>query len=374
VAASVGGAKGQLASNNRASVHLSDLTRNAQASKDLYESYLTRYKETSSQIGLAQADARLVSEASAPTKPSSPNIPLNLVLGAVLAVAAGLGAVGLAEMLEAGLATSADVEKRLNLRYLGAIPLLESVAKGPHLKPIDYIIGKPFSSFSEAFRSLAASILHGPGEGTTKIVEVTSALPGEGKTTAAICLARTVALQGYRVAIVDCDLRRKSLERIVSSNIDIGLLEVVAGAADLSQAIVRDSRSDVDILPLSNAPSSLKDVFGSAGMERVLNQLRNRYDFVVLDSAPVLPVADSRVLARSADFVAVVARWRSTPYQAIQGALRLLAGNGIEVGGIVLNQVDMHKQVRQGYGDLEYYFNRYRNYYLDTSLTDDYHR
>jgi capsular exopolysaccharide synthesis family protein len=367
VAASVGGAKGQLASSSRASVGLGELERNAQASRTLYESYLARYKETSSQVGLAQADAELVSRAAPAVKPSSPNVPLNLLAGFIFALAAGFGAVALAELLESGLATSADVEKRFNVRYLGAIPLLNTVAKGANLSPIDYVVAKPFSGFSESFRCVLGAIVHGPTSTGIKTVAVTSALPGEGKTTTAICLARAAALQGYRVILLDCDLRRRSLERVAAKSTDIGLVEVLSGEADLDQALVKDiAVADVDILPLSNAPTSPKDLFGSAAMDRLLLQLRSRYDLVVLDTAPLVPVADSRVLAKKADFVVVVARWRRTPYQAIQSALAMLATNSAEVGGIVLNQVDMQQQMRHGYGDVAYYFNSYRKYYIES--------
>jgi len=370
VAATVGGAKGELASNNRASVNLSVLERNSQASRTLYESYLARYKEASTQVGLAQADAQWVSHAALPVKPTSPNLPLNLLLGAALAAVAGFGAVGLAELLESGVSTSDDVEKRFNLRYLGAIPLLNGVAGNPKPSPLDFVVDRPLSSFGESFRSLLVSVLHSAGPRPVKTVAVTSALPGEGKTTASVCLARAASLQGYRVVIVDCDLRRGSLERILPRPAKVGILEVVAGEVELDQAIIKDTRTDADILPLSLAPTSLKNVFGSPGMDRLLRELKLRYDLVILDSAPVVPVADSRVLARKADFVAVVARWRTTPYQAIQGALRMLSGNGVEVGGIVLNQVDMEQQVRQGYGDIAYYFNSYRKYYVESPDQD----
>lgn len=362
----IGGAKAELAASDRASVHLGELERSAQASRTLYESYLARYKETSSQVGLAQPDSQIVSQAGAPTQPSSPNVPLNALLGVLLATVAGFGAVGLAELLEAGVATSADVEKRFNLRFLGSIPSLSSVAKQPtRLAPMDYVVDRPFSGYAESFRSLVASILHGGAGAPIKTVAVTSALPGEGKTNTAVCLARAAALQGYRVIVVDCDLRRKSLGPIAARASDVGLLEVLAGQAELAQAVVKDVRTDVDILPLSETPTPLQDVFGSSKMDRLLLQLRSQYDLVILDTAPVVPVADSRILARKADFVAVVARWRSTPYQAIQGALNLLADNGVEVGGLVLNQVDMKQQVRHGYGDMAYYFNTYRTYYLE---------
>jgi capsular exopolysaccharide synthesis family protein len=321
-------------------------------------------------VGLAQADSQLVSAAPTPTSPSSPKLLLNLALGLGLAGMAGFAAAGLAEMRENGLATSADVEKRLNLRYLGAVPLLSSTDAPAHANPIDYVIDHPLSSFSESFRGIVAAILHGAGCEHIKTVAVTSTMPAEGKTTTAICMARAAALQGYRVVLVDCDLRRASLDRIVAEQPAFGLLEVLSGAADLDQALVADARSAVDILPLVGRRLSTADVFGSPSMDRLLAELKRRYDLVVLDTAPVAPVADTRVLARKADFVAVVARWRMTPYQGIQSALQLLSGNGVEVGGMVLNQVDIAQQMRHGYGDLAYYFSNYKSYYLESQARE----
>jgi capsular exopolysaccharide synthesis family protein len=365
IATSLSGARGQLATNNRMSVRLNELERNAQASRSLYESYLARYKETSTQEGLAQPDARLVSLALPPTNPSSPNLRLNALVGIVLALVGGLGAVGLAQMFDAGIATSTDVEHRLNLRYLGSVPLLGAAKRRRRSEPIDYVVQHPFSGFSEAFRSLRATITNGGGSAPVKTIAVTSALPREGKTTTAICLARSAALQGFRVVMVDCDLRRANLGRLLNLRVDNGLLEVLAGDVFLAQALVQDDLTGADILPLSHGPLSPEDVFDSPAMDRLLAQLGGLYDLVILDLPPVLPVADARILARKADFAVMVARWRSTPYQAVAGALGLLSSNNVEVGGIVLNQVDMKQQARYGYGDTAYYFKSYKAYYLD---------
>lgn len=354
-------AKRQLGSNVRASVRLSELQRNLDASRALYENYLARYKETSSQEGLAQPDARLVSTAALPTKPSSPNTRLNLLIGAVLAIGAGLGAAGLAEMLDSGVATSADVERRFGLKYLGAVPLLRS-AQRSDTDPIDQIVTEPWSSFSEAFRSVRVAIAHTPGVMSPKTIAVTSAVPQEGKTTTAACLARSAALQGFRVVLVDCDLHRRSLNRLLKGTARIGLLEVLAGTTELGQALIRDPATALHILPLSDAPISTQEVFGSPAMDQLLAHLQKVYDLVILDTPPVLPVTDARILARKADFTAVVARWRSTPHQAIESALHLLFADGVEVGGVILNKVDMTQHARHGYGDIVYYNNLHSNY------------
>jgi capsular exopolysaccharide synthesis family protein len=364
MAGSLGGAKGTLAANNRATVRLNELARKAEASKTLYESYLSRYKETSTQQGIEQSDGRVVSRAKIPTSPSSPRMNLNLAIGFILACGAGLAAVALAEVLDAGLATAEDVERRLDTAYLGAIPLLSSVAEDTSMSPIDHVMAKPLSSFSEAFRNLRASIVYSRLGEPVRVVAITSALPGEGKTTTSICLGRVAALQGTKVIVVDCDLRRRTVNRLLRTEPTVGLLEVLSGEATLQQAVAVDSDTGAHFLPLAKSAFTPKDVFGTAAMDRLLADLRARYDLVILDTAPVLPVADTRVLAPKADTVVFLARWRKTPQHAIEAAFRLLAGTGAHLGGVALTQMDMRQQSRYGYGDPGFYYAEYKKYYV----------
>jgi exopolysaccharide transport family protein len=364
IGGSLGGAKGTLEANNRAMVRLNELQRTADASRTLYESYLNRYKETSTQQGIEQSDARVVSKAKIPTQQSSPKVALNLALGLLLALGAGAGAIVVAEMLDAGIATAEDVERRLETTYLGAIPALASVAEDANIAPIDYVVAKPLSSFSEAFRNLRTSILYARLGEPVKVVAVTSSLPGEGKTTTSICLGRAAALQGAKVVVVDCDLRRRTVNRLLRNEPAVGLLEVLGGEATLDQAVAVDGESGAHILPLAKSGVTPKDVFGTAAMDRLLAELRTRYDLVVLDTAPVLPVADTRVLAPKADAVIFLARWRKTPQHAIESAFRLLSGIGAYVGGVALTQVDMQQQAKYGYGDPGYYYAEYKKYYV----------
>jgi succinoglycan biosynthesis transport protein ExoP len=356
MAGSLGGAKGTLAANNRAMVHLNELQRTADASRTLYESYLGRYKETSTQQGIEQSDARVVSKAKIPNSQSSPKVALNLALGLLLGLGAGVGAIALAETLDAGLATAEDVERRLETAYLGAIPLLSSVAEESNLGPIDQVVAKPLSAFSEAFRNLRASILYSRLGEPVKVVAVTSSLPGEGKTTTSICLGRVI--------IVDCDLRRRTVNRMLGAEPKVGLLEVLSGEATLQQAISIDADTGAHFLPLAKTAFTPKDVFGTTAMDRLLDDLRARYDMVILDTAPILPVADTRVLAPKADVVLFLARWRKTPQHAIEAAFRLLAGTGAHLGGVALTQMDMKQQSKYGYGDPGYYYAEYKKYYV----------
>jgi exopolysaccharide transport family protein len=361
---SLGGARGALAANNRAMVRLNELQRNADASRTVYESYLNRYKETSSQQGIEQSDARIVSKAKIPSSQSSPDVGRNLMVGFLLALGAGAAAIFAMETLDAGLTTAEDVERRLDTAYLGAIPLLSSVAEESGVSPIDHVVAKPLSGFSEAFRNLRASIVHARLGESVRVVAITSALPGEGKTTTSVCLGRVAALQGSRVIVVDCDLRRRTVNRLLSSEPTIGLLEVLSGEATLQDAITIDAETGAHFLPLAKSAFTPRDVFGSLAMDRLLTDLRARYDLVILDTAPVLPVADTRVLAPKADSVVFLARWRKTPQHAIEAAFRMLSGTGAHLGGVALTQMDMKQQSKYGYGDPGYYYAEYKKYYI----------
>src|SRR5690606_19250140 len=131
----------------------------------------------------------------------------------------------------------------------------------------------------------------------------TSALPGEGKTTTSICLARAAALQGAKVIVVDCDLRRRSVNRFLKADAKVGLLEVLNRDVPLEQALVVDEETQAHFLPLAKKQVTPRDVFGSAAMDGLLAALQGKYDLIILDTAPVLPVADTRVLAPKADAV-----------------------------------------------------------------------
>lgn len=364
MAGSLGSARGTLAANNAASVRLNELQRNAESVRTLYQSFLDRFKETSASEGIEQSDARVVSRAKIPTAQSSPNVPLNQALGLLLAIGGGLGMVVLAEMLDTGLTTAEDVERKLGLPNLGSVPSIESVADPVDRDetPVDYVLKKPLSSFAEAIRSLRASIMYSRIGQAIEVVALTSALASEGKTTTAICLARVAGQAGVKVVLVDCDLRRRNVNRLLGLEPEQGLIEVLNGTAPLETVLVADE-SGAHILPLAKSSFTPKDVFGSEAMDQLIARLRSAYDLVILDTAPTLAVSDTRVLAAKSDAVVFLARWRKTPEKAITSALKLLEQSGAHVAGVALTQVDMNAQAKYGYGDAGYYYADYKKYY-----------
>ncbi|WP_299173337.1 polysaccharide biosynthesis tyrosine autokinase [uncultured Brevundimonas sp.] len=364
VQSSLSSARSALASNSGASVQLRELEGNADAARAVYQSFLDRYRQTSAQSGIEQADATIVSRASIPTKQSSPNVMLNLALSVILGLGAGLAAVVLAEMLDAGLGTTDEVERKLGLPAIGSVPLVASVAEPADrgISPIDFAVKKPLSVFAEAFRSLRTSINYAGGSQGCKIVVLTSALPGEGKTTTSVGLARVSAIAGSRVLLLDCDLRRRAVTRALGLNTDAGLVEVLQGTATLESVLKLDEASGAYILPLSSTTAT-QDVFGTQAMDELLGKLRGSFDLVLMDTAPVLALADTRVLAAKADMTILLARWRKTPARAINSAVKMLQQSGAYILGAALTQVDVNAQSKQGYGDAGYYYSEYKKYY-----------
>lgn len=362
---SLAGAKGALVGNNAASVELNDLQRKADAASTLYDSLLNRAKQTSADQGNEQSDARIVSHAKIPTKPSFPNKELDLALGLVLGLVGGIGSIFLIEALDSGLATSEDVERLFGLAHLGAIPLLDSTIDGKSLgtTPGQYVIDKPLSAFAEAFRNLRTSILFSKVDTPVKVVLVTSSLPGEGKTVTTFCLGRSMAMSGAKVVVADCDLRRRNINRLLDIEPEVGLIEVLQGTASLDDALICDNLTGAWFLPLAKSIHTPKDLFGSAAMDRLIAALRDRFEIVLLDTAPVIPVSDTRILAPKADVVIFLAQWRKTPRKAIEAAFALLKSVGADIAGVALTLVDAKQQAKFGYGDSGYYYQAYRKYY-----------
>lgn len=366
LAGSVSQAKGQLVGNNQAMVKLNELQRNAEAVTTLYQSYLDRFKQTSSQAGVDRTDARIVSNAALPTGPSAPRIPFSMFVAFVGAFGSAVGAVLIRRALDSGLTTGPDVEGLLKQPHLGNIADLSStLAKGQKGVPAQFIMDKPLSVFAEGFRSLRAALIYSRIGTDVKVIAITSSLPGEGKTTTSVCLARIMATSGQSVVVVDCDLRRRSINQFLGVPVKAGLLEVLSGKARLTDVLIGDDSTTVQYLPLAESAYTPKDVFGSTAMDAVLDKLRSMFDIVILDTPPVLAVVDTRILARKADVTAMLVRWRKTPRKAVQSSLDLLKDSEAHVCGVVLTQVNVKEQAKYGYGDSGYYYDQYKKYYQE---------
>jgi capsular exopolysaccharide synthesis family protein len=364
--ASRSNSQGRLTANTEAQVGLFGLQQRADAAKQIYEGYLNRAKEVAAESGLQQPDATVNSAAAPPLHPSSPNMRLAMAAGAVMAlIGAALSAV-FAEMWDSSLRSRQDVERELGLPLAGALPEFCSVRgrKSRHAKPTDYIVSHPLSSFAESYRNVRAFMLLASPDREAKTVAVTSSVPREGKSLTSLCLARTLAMAGSRVILVDCDMRQRGVTKLIGDT-DIGLAEVIEGRSTLSEAMVPDAKSSAWILPSTSATSpEHHDIFGRPTVDEIFKELRDSFDYVILDTPPVLGVADARVVSARADQVLYVVRWSKTPRRAAQSGLDILQESGANVAGVLLSRVNVKKQAAYGYGDSSDYFQYFRNYYI----------
>jgi capsular exopolysaccharide synthesis family protein len=359
---------GTLAANNAASVGLTQLQRRADAAKAIYETFLNRSRETSAQQGLQRADFRVAQMAEIASLPDFPDLKLTAVLALIGGLIGGLGAVGLAEYLQGGISTKADVERRLRVRYAGAVPTLAStlgkvrISEAPH----DYVVSHPFSVYAEAFRALRTFLVlgSGVGGGGTRAVAIVSPLPQEGKTTTAVCIARVAALSGVPTVLVDCDLRRRGSSELldVRSN---GLYDYLAGRATLDQALEVDEASGLHVLGTAAPQPDAHDPLTPDALARMIGELRGRFKVIIFDTAPILGVADARVIAAQVDRVLMISRWRRTSLRASEAAIDMLLDVGAKISGVALTQVDITRYASTGHDDIYGYRKKFQGYYVN---------
>lgn len=365
--ASLEAAQARLANNVRASVELADLQRTAQNARDAYQQLLTTNTQQSAQQSIARPDSRVAAPATLPLKPSSPNVPVLLFMGAVLGLAVGLAIAYVRERWVQGLDTVDDIETMLGVDYFNSVPTPASSIEKPRTSdPAEATLLHPLSAYTESFRNLATSLSFAAQASGGKILGITSALPKEGKTTTSMSVARVLATGGSRTLLLDTDLRRRSVSVALAPQARAGLGEVLAGTASLGEVIVRDESTGLDILPLAPTSGTSPHMFETPEFTALLAELRRLYDHIVVDTAPVLAVADTRVLAHHFDALAMLVRWRSTPARAARAALHQITSVGAGVTGVALTMVNLKVQSQSGYGDPSGYADYMKDYYAQS--------
>jgi capsular exopolysaccharide synthesis family protein len=345
---------GTLAADNSASVQLAQLQRKADGLRDTYQTLLARKNSISSQALVADEDARIFSPAVLPLRPSSPNKPLILLIGLVLAAIVAAAAVWIAEAFDRKLVSSADIESRLGLPHIANVPEIASIARGGEagIAPVDFVVERPLSLYAEQLRAIRLALTRHGRSGTTS-VGITSARPAEGKTTLAISLARASAIAGSRVLLIDADVRRPAVATTLGFASSRGLVDVLRGKAQLEDALIRDEASGMMVLPAGDASSSRQDLFDAVHIGTLMESIEGRFDLVVFDSAPALAVADARLLLRQVDEVLLALRWNDTPRQVATAALKRMRALDIEPLGVVATRVDMRALAAFGHGDVD---------------------
>ena len=362
-----------LDTNNAARVALVSLELKADAAKKTYEGYLDRASDVAAARTLQQADATVNYKAAVASDTPSPNMRLAMAAALILALIGAAVVIVLPEYWARRFRSSTDVELGIGLPLAATLPDITSIAhtrrlRGPTAPALSLATDR-FTAFAESFRNLRAFIaLLDPSE-PSKIIALTSSVPREGKSVTSLCLAQILAQAGESVVVVDCDLRRHGLTDLVpeAANAETGLVEVIKKSAALDDALILDPRSGAWVLPVVRHEGMPEDLFNTKQCDALFQTLAQRFDHVVLDTPPLLGVADARILATKADKVLFVVQWNKTPASAVQAAADILQHCGAKVAGAVLAQVNIRQQARFGYGDSSDYFGSYKNYYVTNS-------
>jgi polysaccharide biosynthesis transport protein len=361
----VGRERGKLGQANSAGVEQSALERDAQASRDMFQKFNDRLKETDNVDQITTPDAVIDSYAPTPGGPSFPNTTLNLAFGIMLGLALAGFAGLVTELLDSYLSSPEEVEMVAGVPYIGQIPLLPAAGSftKARVKPAEYLIDKPHSGFAEAYRHLRASIMFADIDKAAKTVAVVSSLPSEGKTSMTFCLGRMAAMSGTKTIVIDGDIRLRQLTEISGVNAEAGLLEYLFGEARLAEAVHTDEKTGLHILPLTDRKHTPRDVFGSRAFDALLNMLQQTYDLIIIDTGPILLMAETRVVTSKVDQVVVATRWRKTNRGTLRETMKILRDFHANVAGVVLTFVDLRKRAHHAYTSADY--KAYSKYYHD---------
>jgi capsular exopolysaccharide synthesis family protein len=329
-------------------IQLQQLTREAEASRLLYEYFLSRLKETSAQEGIQQADSRILSNAVLPNGPSEPRKSLILAMSIILGAMVGSGLALLWEMRQNGYRLASDLEAETGLPVMGQIPLLPT---GGRREGLEYLAEKPASAAAEAIRNLRTSVLLSGLDEAPKVIMSTSALPGEGKTTVSFALAQNLVGLGKKVLLVEGDIRRLVFAQYLNVKDAKGLMSVLSGDISLEEAVIHDPILGADILTSEPSNVNAADIVSSQRFADFIQAARDTYDMVIIDTPPVLVVPDARVIAQHVDVVLFAVLWDSTSKTQVRDALHMFETVGVKVSGLVLNQIDPKGMKQYGYGE-----------------------
>ena len=350
----MGRLRGEQADQTRAAVQADTIQREAASKRAAYDRMSQLALSSNDQAKSEISSAKVIEPAHVLLQPTSPNKPLFIALVVVVALAVGAAVIAVQEMMVTGLRTVEDVQTKIGVPVLAAIPRM------PKGAPADILIERPTSLYAEAFRIARASVLGVRSDKGTKVIAITSAVPSEGKTTTALAFARTLAMNGANTLLVECDVRRAAMRHVVGTPPgDIGIVEVLHGEAPYRSAITSGDVPNLEHLLVTSPYFSSEDLFGGGAMQKLLAELRLRYDQIVLDLPPLMGLADGRFLAVAADATVMIVKWNETPSDAVASAADWLRSDGANLIGVVYSMVDTGTATMGGI----YYSKKYAGYY-----------
>jgi len=336
------------------------LRREADTNRTLYDGLLKRYNELNATAGISSSNVSIIDAADRPTKPSSPDLLKNLLIALVAGIGLAALVLFIKDQLDDAIRVPEDVESKLRLPLLGVVPKAQD--RDPAVD-----LGDPKSAVSEAYNSLRASLLYSTSAGLPHVLLVTSAQSSEGKTTTSYAAAASLARMGRTVVLIDADLRRPSVHRRFGVPNERGLTDLLTSTSPVDEVVFETPHDNLFAIASGPIPPSPTELISSPRMEQVVQELAARFDVVVIDSPPILGLADAPALSALADGVIFVVESDRSRRGSLKTALRRLLAMRPIVLGAVLTKFD---PTRSGNRYSEYYGYQYYTYGQDKQDAD----
>lgn len=328
--------KGKARETDKKQFELQSLERNQQADKELYDLFITRFKELSIGSDVSSPNAQIIDNALVPSAAYWPNKSRLVMLYSAVALLLGVGLAFLREYLDKTIKSSEEVEDKLGVPLLGSLAQLDMPGDND-TAPEHMFIEKNKSLFAEAIRTIRTGIMLSGLDSPHKIIAITSTIPGEGKTTVSMNIACALG-QLEKVLLIDADMRRAALgPHFGFARNTLGLADVAAGIKPLDECIHHFGEGNIDILPAGTIPPNPQELLSSVRFEDILREVSAKYDRIVIDTAPTHLVSDPMLVARWASALIYVVRAESTYFQMAATQLRALEKVGKPILGVVLN-------------------------------------
>jgi len=340
---------------------LEALKRDVESNRQLYQLFLTRFKETDVSQTNQSTVGRVVDPAVVSSAPAKPKKNLIVAIALVLGLMFSTMLAFLLEHLDNTLKTSEDVEQKLGMTLLGVLPTLK-VSKKERYKPQRMFLEDEKSQFAESIRTIRTGIMLSSLDSPHKILVVTSSVPGEGKTTFSVNQAFALG-QMKKTLLLDADMRRPSIHKVFGFTEHLpGLSELAVGSKSLAECIHPMEEAKIDLLPAGLVPPNPLELLSSKRFQEILALLAEQYEQIVIDGPPIHAVSDALILSRYASALVYVVKADHTPYQIVQAGLKRLQQVNAPVLGVVLNQVNLNK-APEYYDKYSYYHQAYYGHY-----------
>lgn len=348
---------------NRKAIEYGVLKREADSNQQLFREIMNKTKASGLETELKSTSIRIVEKAEVPRSPISPRRLQNYQAALLLGLGLGIALCFLFEHVDNTFKTPEDVKAHLSIPFLGMVPEVSVRGASPTApKPSPLTHKNPDSNVAEAYRVLRTNLLFSSASAANRTILVSSAGPGEGKTTTVANIAESLAQNGARVLVVDADLRRPTMHQHFGLQKTPGLSDLIVGKTQASQAIQTTRVKGLQVLPCGYIPPNPTELLGSTSMREVMSALRDHYDWVIVDTPPILAIADTPVLGPIVDGVVLVVGAEASSRPTVQRAIEQLTSVGSKMIGVVLNRVDLE---RNSYYYGQYYAEYYRSYYAE---------